>query len=199
MPPSNAFIDSKGQSAFTIWLTGLPCAGKSTLARTLAQELRCRGKSAEILDADVLRTTLCKDLSFSKADRDENVFRVGWVCALLAKHGVTSIVAVVSPHREARERIRLSVHNFVEVYVKAPIDVCIQRDVKGMYARALKGELQHFTGIDDCYEEPVKSEIVVETDKQSLGKCKSMIVDWLENNAYLASSLTYGLKATGRR
>jgi len=181
MNPSNC-CRQEIEGGWTLWLTGLPCAGKSTLAKEVAQEIRSRGHRVEILDADVLRTTLCRGLRFSKADRDENVARIGWACQALNRHGVIAIAAVISPYGEARERLRVSIPNFIEVYVKAPLRVCVERDVKGMYGRALRGEMSHFTGVDDPYEEPLNPDIVVETDTHSVLQCAQAILHWLENS-----------------
>lgn len=170
-------------SAITIWLTGLPCSGKSTLATLLAQNLHVHGvNNFELFDGDVVRTHLSKGLGFSKPDRDTNVLRIGWVCQLLAKHEVSSIVAVVSPYRESRDEVRTMIENvsgpgsFVEVWVKCSIEECIRRDVKGMYARAMRGEISHFTGMSDPYEEPLKSEVVVETNVESLTESLNRIL-----------------------
>ena len=154
----------------TIWLTGLPCSGKTTIATLLAQSLCERGVSRlEVLDGDVVRTHLSRGLGFSRADRDTNILRVGWVCQVLARHGVTTIVAAVSPYREARSQVRAMVEKvggagtFMEVWVRCAIEECIRRDVKGMYAKALRGEIQQFTGVSDPYEEPTHPDLVVET------------------------------------
>jgi adenylylsulfate kinase len=168
------------ESGWTLWFTGLPCSGKSTLARKVGRELQARGNSVEIFDADVLRATLCKGLGFSKADRDENVARIGWVCGTLNTHGVVAVVAAIAPYRDARERLRAIIPRFVEVFVKAPLAVCMERDVKGMYAKAIKGEISNFTGIDDPYEEPLRPDIVVETAKYEIVECVHSILSWLE-------------------
>jgi adenylyl-sulfate kinase len=167
-------------AGFTLWFTGLPCAGKSTLASEIGVELRKRGHSIEILDGDVVRTTLCKGLGFSKEDRDENISRLGWVCNLLNSHGVVAIAAVVSPYREARNQLRRTIPRFIEIYVKAPPSVCMDRDVKGLYAKAIAGELSHFTGVDDPYEEPMAPDIIVETHDTSVAQCVSLIIKCLE-------------------
>ena len=176
-------MDSQSRSSsggFTLWFTGLPCAGKSTLASEIGVELRKRGHSLEILDGDVVRTTLCKGLGFSKEDRDENISRLGWACNLLNRHGIVAVTAVVSPYREARNRVRKGIPRFIEIYVKAPLSVCMDRDVKGLYAKAMAGELSHFTGVNDPYEEPMAPDIIVETHNNSVAQCVSSIIDHLE-------------------
>jgi adenylylsulfate kinase len=165
---------------FALWFTGLPCAGKTTLAAAVGLELKRRGCRVEILDGDVLRTTVCKGLGFERKDRDENVSRIGWICGMLSRHGVVSIVAAVAPYREARERLKATIPGLVEIYVKAPLSVCIERDVKGMYAKAMAGEISHFTGVDDPYEEPLHPEIVVETNRLSVTACVESVIEWLE-------------------
>ncbi len=152
---------------FTLWFTGLSGAGKSTLSRILEERLRRRGARVEVLDGDVVRTNLSKGLGFSKEDRDTNIRRIGFVCDLLSRNGVVAIAAAISPYREIREEIRRKVTNFVEVYVECPIDVLTQRDVKGLYRKALAGEIQHFTGISDPYEPPENPDVVVHTDRES--------------------------------
>lgn len=149
-------------------MTGLPCSGKSTLASALAPRLRELGKNVEVLDGDVVRTHLSKGLGFSREDRDTNIRRIGFVCHLLSRNGVVAIGAAISPYREVRAELRAMIPDFVELYVKAPLEECIRRDVKGMYARALAGELKEFTGISDPYEEPAVPEIVVETGRMGV-------------------------------
>ena len=166
---------------FTLWFTGLPCSGKSTLAQLVARELEVRGRGVEVLDGDVVRTHLTKGLGFSKEDRDENIRRIGFVCSLLTKHGAVAIAAAISPYRAVRDEVRASIENFVEVYVETPMEVCIQRDVKGMYKKALAGEIKHFTGIDDPYEPPARAEIVIQTDKTSPAACVTHILARLES------------------
>jgi adenylylsulfate kinase len=174
----------------TLWFTGLPCSGKSTLAFRVGQELQLRGHPVEVLDADVLRGTLCRDLGFSKTDRDENIARIGWVCAALNRHGVVALAAAVSPYREARARLRLSLPNFVEIYVKAPLRVCMERDVKGLYAKASRGEIAGFTGIDDPYEEPLAPEVIVETARMSVEQCTEQILRAIETGNYQQTPAT---------
>ena len=149
---------------FTLWFTGLSGAGKSTLARLLETELRGRGMKVEVLDGDVVRTHLSKGLGFSKEDRDTNIRRIGWVCEVLSRNNVVAIAAAISPYREIRDEIRGQVERFVEVYVECPIEVLADRDVKGLYRKALAGEIKHFTGIDDPYEPPLHPEVTCYSD-----------------------------------
>src|SRR5271168_4061789 len=159
---------------FTLWFTGLSGAGKSTLANLAAEELRKRAHRVEILDGDEVRTNLSKGLGFSKEDRDINIRRIGYVCNLLARNGVIAISAAISPYREVRDEVRAMHGRFFEVFVKCPIPTLAERDVKGLYKKALAGEIKSFTGVSDPYEEPLKPELVVdsstETVEQSLGK-----------------------------
>lgn len=171
---------------FTVWLTGLSGAGKSTIADALAVELQRRGESVEVVDGDAIRTTLSKGLGFSREDRDTNIARIALVCALLSKHGVAAISAAISPYAEARNAARQQIENFVEVYVECPLDVLKARDTKGLYAKAERGEIQHFTGVSDPYEPPVNPEIVVRTDLQSLDESVTKIVTYLEESALIA-------------
>ena len=159
---------------FTLWFTGLSGAGKSTLANLAAEELRKRAHRVEILDGDEVRTNLSKGLGFSKEDRDINIRRIGYVCNLLARNGVIAISAAISPYREVRDEVRGLHQRFFEVFVRCTIDKLVERDVKGLYKKALAGEIKRFTGVSDPYEEPLKPELVVdssvETVEQSLGK-----------------------------
>ena len=170
---------------FVVWFTGLPSAGKSTLARRLEQALRHRGWPVEVLDGDEVRLRLTKGLGFSKEDRDENIRRISFVARLLAHHGVAAITAVVSPYRGAREEARSEIGRFVEVYVKCALKTCVQRDVKGLYRRALAGEIANFTGISDPYEEPLAPELTVETDGESPEESVGKILAQLEAIGYL--------------
>src|SRR4051794_37518689 len=159
---------------FTLWFTGLSGAGKSTISTMVEQELRQRGHRVEVLDGDVVRTHLSKGLGFSKEDRDENIRRIGFVCELLSRNGVIAIAAAISPYRAVRDEVRARIPNFVEVFVECPIDILAERDVKGLYKRALAGEIPHFTGISDPYEAPLAPEVTVnsslETPEQSVEK-----------------------------
>ncbi len=168
------------QKGFTLWFTGLSGAGKSTLARLIETELIARGHKVEVLDGDVIRTNLSKGLGFSKEDRDTNIRRIGFVCNLLTRNQVVAIAAAISPYREVRDEVRRDIGTFVEVYVKCPIDVLAERDVKGLYKRALAGEIKNFTGVDDPYEAPLASEVVVETDLESADESAARIIAKLE-------------------
>src|SRR5215210_6824723 len=152
------------QKGFTLWFTGLSGAGKTTLARLIETELQARGHRVEVLDGDVIRTNLSKGLGFSKEDRDTNIRRIGFVCNLLTRNGVVAIAAAISPYRNVRDEVRQQIGSFVEVFVRCPIDVLAERDVKGLYKKALAGEIKEFTGVSDPYEEPLKPEITIETD-----------------------------------
>jgi adenylylsulfate kinase len=168
-----------------VWLTGLPSAGKTTLARRLAGELARRGRAVEVLDGDELRTRLTRGLGFSKADRDENVRRVAWVAGLLAGHGVVAIVALISPYRAARDEVRAETADFVEVHVDCAAEECVRRDVKGLYRRALAGEIANFTGVSDPYEPPLRPEVTVRTDGESAEDSVGRILDALAARGYL--------------
>lgn len=156
-------------SGATVWFTGLPCAGKSTIAHALAGRLRGAGVDVEVLDGDEVRPHLSQGLGFSRADRDINVVRVGWVARLLAAHGTVVLVAVVAPYAQARKAVRAE-HDaagvpFAEVHVSTSLDVAEQRDVKGLYARARRGELTSMTGVDDPYERPTSAELALDTTR----------------------------------
>jgi len=171
------------EKGFTLWFTGLSGAGKTTLARLVETELKTRGHKVEVLDGDVVRTNLSKGLGFSKEDRDTNIRRIGFVCDLLTRNEVVAIAAAISPYREVRDELKAQIGAFVEVYVKCSLDVLIKRDVKGLYKKALTGEVKNFTGLDDPYEEPLNPEIVVETDSQSPLESVAFILRGLEEMA----------------
>ncbi len=177
------------EKGFVVWFTGLSGAGKSTLAEALARKLRERDLKVEVLDGDVVRTHLSKGLGFSKEDRDTNIRRIGFVCGLLARNGVIAIAAAISPYREIRDEIRRDIGDFFEVYVKCPVDILLERDVKGLYAKAIRGEIANFTGISDPYEEPLDPEIVLETDKETLQESLASLLGQLEDMGYIASAL----------
>jgi adenylylsulfate kinase len=170
---------------FTIWFTGLSGSGKTTLSRLLGEKLKQQGVNVEILDGDVVRTNLSKGLGFSKEDRDTNIRRIGFVCHLLTRNGVPNIAAAISPYRKIRDENRGRIGNFVEVYVKCPLDVCARRDPKGLYKKAFAGEIAAFTGVSDPYEEPLDPEVLVETDKESPEESVAKILNKLEELGYL--------------
>ena len=152
---------------FTLWFTGMSGAGKSTISGILAERLRSLGAKVEVLDGDVVRTHLSKGLGFSKEDRDENIRRIGFVCELLSRNGVIAIAAAISPYRAVREEVRARIPDFVEVYVECPIEVLAGRDVKGLYQKALAGELAQFTGVSDPYEPPLAPAVTVNSSKET--------------------------------
>ena len=172
-------------TGFTIWFTGLSGAGKSTLAEVIERRLKDQGRNVEILDGDIVRTHLSKGLGFSREDRDTNIKRIAFVCSLLTRNGVVCISAAIAPYREAREWARREIGDFVEVYLKCPIEVCRQRDVKGLYKLVDEGKIKNFTGVDDPYEEPENPELVIKTDKESVGESVSRIFAKLVELGYL--------------
>jgi adenylyl-sulfate kinase len=170
---------------FTLWFTGLSGSGKSTLATALEGVLLDRGLQVEILDGDEVRTNLSKGLGFSKEDRDTNIRRIGYVCNMLSRNGVTAISAAISPYRAIRDEVRGSIENFVEVYTRCSIEELARRDPKGLYKRALAGEIPNFTGVSDPYEEPVNPEIVCDTEKDTLEQSLERVVRSLELMGYI--------------
>jgi adenylylsulfate kinase len=170
-----------GQQGFTLWFTGLSGAGKSTLSQVVADELRRRGRQVERLDGDEVRQRLSRGLGFSKEDRDENIRRIGFVARLLSRSGAVAIAAAISPYRELRDEIRRE-HDapFVEIFVDCPLDALVKRDPKGLYAKALRGEIANFSGISDPYEPPVAAEITVHTDREAVDASRDAILRWLE-------------------
>ncbi len=176
---------------FTVWFTGLSGAGKSTIAALLVKEFEARGVAHEVLDGDVVRTHLSKGLGFSKEDRDTNIRRIGWVAATLTKHGVGVLCAAISPYRAIRDEVRGEVAKagtFLEVYVRCPIPVLAERDVKGLYRAALAGEVKNFTGISDPYEEPLQPEVICETDREGVEESAGKILRRLEELGLVPSA-----------
>ncbi|HWE48163.1 MAG TPA: adenylyl-sulfate kinase [Bryobacteraceae bacterium] len=153
---------------FTLWLTGMSGAGKSTLSERLMTRFREGGARAELLDGDEVRAALSPSLGFTRADRDTHIRRLGFVSRLLTRNGVISVVAAISPYRETRDEVRRGIPRFVEVFVDCPIEVLTSRDVKGLYKRALAGELKNFTGVSDPYEPPVQADVVIHSDRDSI-------------------------------
>ena len=178
---------------FTIWFTGLSGSGKTTLAQSLINKLKAWDVKVELLDGDEVRTNLSKGLGFSKEDRDTNIRRIGYVSRLLSRNGVGVIAAAISPYREIRDEVRQSISRdggeFIEVYVQCPLDVLIERDVKGLYKRALAEEIKEFTGVSDPYEAPLNPEVTVKTDSESIEESASKIIAALERRGLLAEQL----------
>ena len=168
------------QKGFTLWFTGLPCSGKTTVADAVAKELRERGIKVERLDGDIVRQNLSSDLGFSKEDRKKNLQRVAFVAGLLSRNGVAVLATFVSPYRETRNKIRQETNNFVEVFVDAPLEECESRDVKGMYKQARKKEITNFTGVDDVFEAPEKPEIHLRTKVETLEQSVAKVIKKLE-------------------
>lgn len=185
------------ERGFTIWLTGLSGAGKSTIAKELEHWLRAEGKRVELLDGDVVRTNLSKGLGFSKEDRDTNIRRIGFVSKLLTRNGVVSIVAAISPYRDVRNEVRGDIEDFVEVYVHCPLDELVKRDVKGLYLKALRGEIPNFTGVSDPYEEPLDPEVLVRTDLESVEQSVSKVLDRLQELGYLSQDVVVAVGTAG--
>jgi adenylylsulfate kinase len=174
------------QRGVTLWFTGLSGAGKTTITQALEKKLREGGYGIEVLDGDVVRTNLTKGLGFSKADRDENIRRIGFVSHLLTRHGVIVLVSAISPYRDIREEVRQKIGDFVEIFVNAPLAVCEGRDVKGLYQKARQGEIKGFTGIDDPYEEPLNPEVECRTDLESLEESVAKVWEKLTELGYIA-------------
>lgn len=178
------------QKGFTLWLTGLSGAGKTTLTTALVNELSKHDLLIEVLDGDEVRTNLSKGLGFSKEDRDTNIRRIGYVSRLLSRNGVGVITAAISPYRAVRDEVRRAVENdgarFIEVYVKCPIDVLAERDVKGLYKKALAGEIKEFTGVSDPYEEPSDPEVIVYTDRETVERSAQKILSELARQGLIA-------------
>jgi adenylyl-sulfate kinase len=175
----------KDQRGFTAWFTGLPCSGKTTIADRVAEVLQGRGLKVERLDGDMVRKGLTSDLGFSKEDRDENIKRVTYVAKLLTRNDVAVLATFVSPYRERRARTREEIGDFVEIYTRCPVEICIERDDKGMYKKAIAGEIKNFTGIDDPYEEPEDPELTLDTDTMGVEECVQKVLDKLEELEYI--------------
>lgn len=174
-------------AGFVVWLTGLSGAGKTTISIALESMLRARQVRLERLDNDTIRQTLSRDLGFSKEERDKNIERVTYVAQLLSRNQVGVIASFISPYAAMRDFARLHTTNFIEVFVDAPLEVCIQRDVKGLYAKALAGEILNFTGISDPYEAPLQPEVHVHTDRESVERCVLRIIECLEERGLIPS------------
>ena len=173
------------ERGFTLWFTGLSGAGKTTLAEIVERTLKQRGRRVELLDGDVVRTHLSKGLGFSREDRDINILRIGFVCRLLARNGVIAIASAISPYRETRDQVRAMCDDFVAVYVDTPLEECRRRDVKGLYRRALTGQVSAFTGVSDPYEPPLKPEVVVDSSKETVAESIDKIIGVLRQLGYV--------------
>lgn len=173
---------------FTVWLTGLSGAGKTTIAQRLARELEERGRLVDVLDGDVVRTHLSKGLGFSREDRDTNILRIAFVSSLLVRHGAAVITAAISPYIETRQQARTQIGNFVEVYARCPLEELVRRDVKGLYEKALRGEIANFTGVSDPYEPPPNPEVIVDTDRESVEESVAKILAALEEREYIRAA-----------
>lgn len=169
----------------TVWFTGLPCSGKTAIADRVAEALREQGDRVERLDGDTVRKGLTSDLGFSKEDRDENIKRVTFVAKLLTRNGVKVLATFVSPYIERRRKSREEIGEFMEVYVKCSIEECMRRDIKGMYRKALAGEITGFTGVDDPYEEPPNPELILDTDKETVEESVQKVLEKMESLGYL--------------
>ncbi|BAY20949.1 adenylyl-sulfate kinase [Calothrix sp. NIES-2100] len=173
------------QQGAILWLTGLSGAGKTTIAVAVAEELQKRNYPTELLDGDIVRTHLSQGLGFSKQDRDINVRRIGFVANLLSRNGIIAIASAISPYRQVREELKQTTHNFIEIYIDAPLAVCEARDVKGLYAKAKAGEIKNFTGISDPYEAPINPDIICQTDKFTVEECVNQVLQYLERQGLI--------------
>lgn len=176
---------NNGQRGVTIWFTGLSGSGKTTIRMALEQKLRNMGLKVEVLDGDIVRQNLTKGLGFSKEDRDENIRRIGFVSNLLTRNGVIVMVSAISPYRAIRDEVRERIGDFVEVYANAPLEVCEDRDVKGLYKKARAGEIKQFTGISDPYEAPLNPEVECRTDLETLDESVAKVLRKLEDMGYV--------------
>jgi len=178
----------------TVWFTGLPCSGKTTVAKIIEERLLNMNIRVQRLDGDVVRQSLTKDLGFSKEDRDKNIERITYVAEMLTKHGVVALVAFVSPYIQKRKEARERIKNFIEVFVNCPLGVCEERDVKGMYKKARKGEIKDFTGVDDPYEAPPHAEVVLHTDKETPEESADKVISHLVENGLLEDKFQHQYK-----
>ena len=177
----------ESEEGFTVWLTGLPCSGKSTIATKLVECLRDGRRRVEVLDGDVVREHLSKGLGFNRADRDTNVLRIGFVAQLLSRNGVAVVVAAVSPYAATREQVRRQIPRFVEVLVECPLEECERRDVKGMYKKARAGAIGSFTGVDDPYEPPLHPDVTLRTSVEAVHESLRKVLDKLDELGYLGA------------
>src|SRR3954447_1186946 len=175
----------ENERGFTLWFTGLSGSGKTTISEIVEKELRNKGRRVEVLDGDIVRTNLSKGLSFSRDDRNINVLRIGFVANLLTRNGVGVIVSAISPYKEARDQVRRRIVDFVEVFVDAPLEVCAERDVKGLYKKAFDGEIERFPGVSDPYELPAAPDLVLKTEEEEPHESARKVLEKLEFYGYL--------------
>jgi adenylylsulfate kinase len=175
----------KKHQGFTVWFTGIPCCGKTTIADQVAIVLKKKDYTVERLDGDIVRLGLTSNLGFSKKDRDENIRRVTFVAKKLTRNNVIVLATFVSPYREQRRNARKEIERFVEVYVRCPVEICMKRDVKGMYRKALEGKIKHFTGVDDPYEKPEHPELIINTDTESIEESVKKVLHTIEELGYI--------------
>ena len=173
------------QKGFTVWFTGLSGSGKTTISKALIEQIKKHGRNVEVLDGDVVRTNLSKGLGFSKVDRDINIRRIGFVAHLLTRNGVVVVCAAISPYKAIRDENRHLIGDFIEVYIKASVETCAKRDVKGLYQKAFAGEIKEFTGVSDPYEAPENPEVLCDTENEMVEECVGKIVNYLVEKGYL--------------
>ena len=179
-------MENRLDRGFTLWFTGLSGAGKTTVAEIVEKELRDRIGNVEVLDGDIVRTNLSKGLGFSREDRDTNILRIGFVANLLTRNGVAVIVSAISPYKEARDQVRRDIgDDFIEVFVDCPVEVCAERDVKGLYKKAYAGEIKEFTGVSDPYEAPAAPELTLRTNEEDAAESAKRVIMKLEELDYL--------------
>jgi len=173
---------------FTLWLTGMSGAGKSTISDQLMERFHAAGAKVELLDGDIVRTNLSQGLGFSREDRDTNVRRIGFVADLLSRNGIIVVVAAISPYRETRDEVKGKIAHFMEVFVNCPVEVLAQRDVKGLYKKALAGEVGNFTGISDPYEAPLNPDVTVRSDLETLDESVGKVWGELERRGWIGTA-----------
>jgi adenylylsulfate kinase len=177
----------ENERGFTLWFTGLSGSGKTTISEIVEKELRNRARRVEVLDGDIVRTNLSEGLGFNREDRITNVMRIGFVANLLTRNGVAVVVSAISPYKEARDQVRRRIIDFVEVFVDCPLEVCAERDVKGLYEKAFKGEIKQFTGVSDPYEPPAAPDLILKTNQEEPRESAGKVIEKLEYFGYLWS------------